>query len=92
MKPYRLTVTLDYPIEEDGPMSKVVCSGRYTPGSPGTMYARNGDPGDPPEPPEFDFRIDSIDGENPDAELAAILMDDDDLADAVYEAVGKQEF
>lgn len=25
------------------------------PGSPGTMYLRNGDPGDPPEPPEVDF-------------------------------------
>lgn len=27
----------------------------YTPGSPGTMYAPNGDPGDPPEPEELDI-------------------------------------
>lgn len=26
----------------------------YSPGSPGTMYAPNGDPGDPPEPDELD--------------------------------------
>lgn len=28
----------------------------YTPGRPGTMYSRNGDPGDPPESPEIDIR------------------------------------
>lgn len=27
----------------------------YSPGSPGTMYQRNGDPGDPPEPEELDI-------------------------------------
>jgi len=27
----------------------------YTPGSPGTMYAPNGDPGDPPEPDDLDI-------------------------------------
>lgn len=31
----------------------VTCS--ITPGSPGTMYARNGDPGDPPEPSEVEI-------------------------------------
>lgn len=27
----------------------------YSPGSPGTMYQKNGDPGDPPEPEELDI-------------------------------------
>jgi hypothetical protein len=30
---------------------------RYTPGRPGTFYARNGDPGDPPEPAEVDWDL-----------------------------------
>lgn len=27
----------------------------FTPGRPGSMYARNGDPGDPPEPEEIEY-------------------------------------
>ena len=32
----------------------------YSPGSPGCMYQRNGDPGWPPEAAEYEFEIDRI--------------------------------
>ena len=44
-----VTVTVRVPVEVT-----LVCVVRVTPGHPGTMYARNGDPGDPPEPDEHE--------------------------------------
>lgn len=38
-----------YEYEENCSMYYVTANGKLTPDSPGTMYARNGDPGDPPE-------------------------------------------
>lgn len=41
--------------ELDGAIDFFSISYRFTPGRPGSFYARNGDPGDPPEPDEVEF-------------------------------------
>jgi hypothetical protein len=43
--------------ELDGAIDFFSITYRYSPGRPGTFYARNGDPGDPPEPAEVDWDL-----------------------------------
>lgn len=78
-------VTVRVPVEVT-----LVCVVRVTPGHPGTMYARNGDPGDPPEPDEFEVVEASICGRyGEQAEVAegvqvdAVLREWDEM---IYEA------
>lgn len=61
--------------------------GTYYPGSPGSMYKRNGDPGDPPEDPEFDIHH-IFDG---DKEVTQEFIDDEDLYEAILEKIGEVE-
>lgn len=50
MKNYRI----DY---ELSPLAKLVIDFDYTPGRPGRMYLRNGDPGYPPDPEERSINV-----------------------------------
>jgi len=49
--PFTTTVYRD----EDNDEVEILIEGVYYAGTPGTMYARNGDPGDPPDPDEIEI-------------------------------------
>ena len=69
--------------------AEVTVEASCTPGFPGTMYARNGDPGDPPEPAEAE--ITSVSG--PDGEIdfdSLSQTDQHSLYEKALEEAGNQ--
>lgn len=63
MKRYLFSITHNQTNDEYGEIT-IEASGYCTEDTPGTMYARNGDPGDPPEAGETEYNSVVVRGED----------------------------